>query len=105
MTDAELGRASAGDRESGIVRKARSRPERELQARLEIEERDRAVLELRADDALGLQSEPVTVEPHRAVEVVDSERKQRDARLHDCDSVRVSGHRSSRRPRPASPGR
>src|SRR5262245_47914732 len=85
MADAEVGWASAGDRKPGIVRKARSRPERELQAGLEIEESDRAVLELRADDALGLQSQPVAVEPHRAVEIVDSERKQGDARLHDCE--------------------
>ena len=54
------------------MRKARARPHRETQARLQIEEGDGAVLEFPADDAFGGKAEPVAVEGERAFEVVDA---------------------------------
>jgi hypothetical protein len=53
VADAEFGRTSTADVESGIVSQARSWPERELQTGLQVEESDCPVLELRADNALG----------------------------------------------------
>jgi len=43
---------------------------------LQIEEGDRAVLELLADDAFGAQAEAVTVEVDRALQVADAQRDQ-----------------------------
>lgn len=82
VPDAELGRAPAPHRHSDVVREARPRPERELQAGLELEERDGAVLELRADNAFGLQSEAVTVKANRSFEIVDAQGQERYPRLH-----------------------
>src|SRR5205823_6405287 len=79
---AEFGCALRSDRDACILREASSRPERELEARLQIKESDRAVLELRADDAFGLQAHSVAVEPQRALEVVNAQGDERDARLH-----------------------
>jgi hypothetical protein len=62
--------------EPGVARQALARPQRETQARLQIEERDRAVLELLADDAFGAQAEAVTVEADRFLEIVDAQRDQ-----------------------------
>src|SRR6184192_2665396 len=68
VREAELGCAPRTDCDARIMGEARARPERELEARLQIKESDRAVLELRADDAFGLQAQPVAVEPQRALE-------------------------------------
>src|SRR5690606_15944498 len=67
---------------AGIGREAASRPQGQAQARLQVEERDRAVLELLADDAFRRPSEAVPVEAYRPVEVVDTESDQGDVRLH-----------------------
>src|SRR5438067_4343961 len=40
------------------------------------------MLEFGADDALRLQAEPVAVEAHRPLEVIDAERDERYPRLH-----------------------
>jgi hypothetical protein len=80
--DAELGRALRAHRQARVVREALARPERQAQATVQVEERHRAVLELLADDALGVPAQPVTIEAHRALELIDTEREQRDARLH-----------------------
>src|SRR5262245_50440485 len=82
VPERELGRARPPGRYPGIVRNARARPERELEAGLEIEERYRAVLELRSDDALGLEAEAVAIEAQRPLEVVHAEGDEGDSRLH-----------------------
>jgi hypothetical protein len=48
---------------------------------LQLEERDRAMLELLADDAFRAQTEAVAVEPHRLLQIIDAERQQRDSRF------------------------
>jgi hypothetical protein len=61
-------------------------PEPELQARLQVEENDRAVLELLADDALGRQAQAIAIEAERPLQVVDADRDQGDPRLHGLAS-------------------
>ena len=51
--------------------KAAARPDRKLQAGLQIEERHRAMLELFADDAFGLETQPVAIETQRPLQVVN----------------------------------
>jgi hypothetical protein len=67
-----------------------ARPYPELQPALQLEERDRAVLELLADDALGLQAQAVAVEPQRPLQVVHAERDERDPGLHAVREGRPS---------------
>src|SRR5262245_32178989 len=81
--DAELGLAATAQGDAGIVGQAPARPERELQTGLEIEERDRPVFELRADDAFGLEAEPVAIELDRSLEVVDAECDEGYPRFHE----------------------
>jgi len=66
-----------------IVSKTLSRPKRELQAGLQVEESDCAVLELGADDAFGLQAETVTVEPDRPLQIVNAESDEGYPGLHE----------------------
>ncbi len=63
MPNGEIGRVWVAKSDPGIVRNALSRPKRELQTGLELEESHCAMLELCADNALGLQAQTVTVEP------------------------------------------
>jgi hypothetical protein len=51
-------------------------PEPELQARLQLEESDRAVGELLADDTLGLQTQAVAIEAERPLQVIDPDRDE-----------------------------
>ncbi len=44
----------------------------EFQPRLQIEERDRAMFEFAADDAVGFQAEAVAVKPQRGFQIVDA---------------------------------
>ena len=48
-------------------------PNGELESGLQIEESDRAMRELPADDAFGLQPEAVPVEPERGFQVIDAD--------------------------------
>jgi hypothetical protein len=64
------------------VSKTLAWPKRELQPGLQIEEGDRAVLELLADDAFRRKAKAVAVETHRALEIVDADGKDSDARFH-----------------------
>src|SRR5512134_2726538 len=82
MPDGELGRARASVRDPRIVSNALSGPEREFQSGLKFEERDGAMFELRADNAFGLQPKAVPVEPDRRLEIVDTDRDERDAEFH-----------------------
>src|SRR5262249_1007078 len=80
VPDGELGRAGAAGSEPRIVSNALSRPEREFQAALQVEESDRAILELGADNAFGLQAQTVPVEPDRPLEIVNAKSDERDSR-------------------------
>src|SRR3954470_241327 len=62
MSDRELRRARRCGGKSSVVRDARPRPNRQLEPKLQLEERDRTVLELPANDAFALQTEPIAVE-------------------------------------------
>jgi hypothetical protein len=54
------------------VGQALARPDRQLQPRLEVEERDRPVLELLADDAGVLEAESVAGEAEGPFQVIDA---------------------------------
>lgn len=69
----ELGRAATAERDAGIVRDVAAREERQLQARLQVEEGDGALLELRAEDALGRETQAVAIEADGRFEIVDAE--------------------------------
>src|SRR5262245_30429676 len=62
VADGELGRIGAAKCDSSIMSDTFSRPKRQLQARLQIEERHRAILELCADDPFGFQAKTIAVE-------------------------------------------
>ena len=66
----------------GVMGKAGARPDRQLEAVLEVEEGDGAIFELLADDAGGRQAKSIPVERDRALQVVDTERDQRNAWFH-----------------------
>jgi hypothetical protein len=76
VREADLDRIGLAYGQPGVARQALARPQRETQARLQIEEGDRAVLELLADDAFGAQAEAVTIEADRALQVADAQRDQ-----------------------------
>lgn len=77
--------------------------ERQLQAGFQIEERDRAVLELRSDNALRWKAERISIEGDGALQVIDAECQDSDARFHFdagittlCGSARFVPPRRSR---------
>jgi len=82
VPDGKLGRAFAARADACITGNAFSRPERELQIRLQVKKSDGAVLELRAHDTFGLQAEPIAVEPDRPLQIVDPERDERYPGFH-----------------------
>jgi len=81
VADGEIGRARGGNRQSGVVRDAGARPQRQPEPGFEVKKCDGAVLELLADDAFGYESERA-VERERSRQIVDAERDERDARFH-----------------------
>jgi hypothetical protein len=76
VREADIGRARLADRQAGIARETRARPERQLQAVHQVEERDRTVLEFLADDAFGFPAQAVAIEADGLFEVADAERDQ-----------------------------
>jgi hypothetical protein len=48
-----------------------------------LEESDRAMFELFADDTLGPEAEPVAIEADRPLQIVDAEGDERNARFHE----------------------
>ena len=69
-------------RETPAGGQAPARPKRQLQPGLEIEERDSAILELGADDALRTEAKAISVEGYRTLEVADAQSEQGDVRIH-----------------------
>jgi hypothetical protein len=55
------------------VRDVATRPQRELEPGLEVEESDRAMLEFRPDDAVRGEPQPVAVEGDGSLQVVDAQ--------------------------------
>ncbi len=82
VADGELERAWRLHGHAAVRREALAWPQRQLQPRLQIEECDGSVLELRADDALGAEAQTVSVERDRALEIIDPEREESDVRIH-----------------------
>ena len=76
MGEADFDRVGLAHGQPGVARQALARPQRETHARLQIEEGDRAVLELLADDAFGVQAEAVTVEADRLLQIVNRQGDQ-----------------------------
>src|SRR5690606_37046620 len=68
--------------DAAVVRDAGARPERQPQPSLQVDEDHRAVLELRSVDAVRGEAEPFAVEVERALQVVDAEGEDGDARQH-----------------------
>ncbi len=71
MADGELDRAGCFHRQTGVRREALARPQGQLEARLQIEESDSAILELAADDSLGAEAQTVAIERDGALEIID----------------------------------
>jgi hypothetical protein len=68
--------------DASVLRDARSRPDGEFQSCLQIKEGNRSVLKLLPDDAFGFESQSVTVEMQRALEVVHAEGNHCDSCVH-----------------------
>jgi hypothetical protein len=66
----------------GLGKKLPSRPQRELQPGLRVEERDGALLALGAHHALGLQAKTIAVESHSSFPIINAKDAERDPRLH-----------------------
>ena len=58
------------------------RPQRKLQALAQLEEDDRAVLELLADDPIGRPAEAVPIEGQRSLQILDTQGDEGDPRFH-----------------------
>ena len=94
VPDGEIDRVWATKSDARVVSNALSRPKRELQAGLQVEESDCAIFELRADNAFGLQAKAVTLEPHCPLQIVNAKSDERDPRLH-TQILREPQHRLS----------
>src|SRR5690606_15371988 len=87
MPKRHAGGAWRSKRQARVMRNARARPQRQAQARLQIEEGHRTVLELFADDPFSLKTEPVAIELQRFIEVFNAKGDDSNAWLHDdCPS-------------------
>ena len=82
MAEGEFGGAGRLQRQAGVVRKAATRPQRQFQPGLQVDEDDGAVLELGADDAGCREAEAIAVEPQRTVEVIDGQHTAIAAATH-----------------------
>src|SRR6266581_2017079 len=82
VPDGEVGRVGFAKSDPRIASNALSGPQRELQTGLQVEESDCAILELRADDAFGLEAKTVAVEPDCLLQIVDAKSDERNPRLH-----------------------
>jgi hypothetical protein len=74
--------ASRTKRNFGFMGERCAGPNGEFQAMLKFKEGDGSMLELRADDALRRQTEPIAIEPQRPLQIVDTKRNDRDPRLY-----------------------
>jgi hypothetical protein len=81
VPERHLGRTCLPERQAGVVRQAPSRPDGQLQTRLQVEKGDSAVLELLPDDPRRLLAEGA-VEPHRPVQVVDAQGQNAESWFH-----------------------
>jgi hypothetical protein len=70
----ELSGAPAGCRDARIKGDVRTREKSELDAVLQVEVDNGAMLELGANNAFGLKAEPIAVELERHLQVVNSQR-------------------------------
>ena len=61
---------------------ALTRPDREPQKGLQIEEGHGPVLELRADDAFRLEPEAVPIESERLLQIINADGENGDSSLH-----------------------
>jgi hypothetical protein len=61
------------ERNPRIMGDARARPKRQLQAGLQVEERDRAMFEFRADDSVRLQSKTVAIKANGALQIINAD--------------------------------
>ena len=73
VADGELERAGCLQGQAAVRGEALAWPQGQLQSRAQVEEGDRAILQLRADDALRAESQAIPVERDGALEVIDPE--------------------------------
>jgi hypothetical protein len=78
----ELSGAPAGCRDARIKGDVRTREKSELDAVLQVEVDNGAMLELGANNAFGLKAEPIAVELERHLQVVNSQCDDSDSRFH-----------------------
>ena len=56
------------------MRKAFSRPKCEFQTSLQIKEGNRSILELQSDNAVGFETQALTVEANSPIQIIDAPR-------------------------------
>jgi hypothetical protein len=83
MGEHEIGRSRGRDREAGFVGNTGAGPKSESEAGLEFKKDDGAVLKFGADDALSGKAEAVAIETKGALEIIDAEGDEGDARFHE----------------------
>src|SRR5687768_2892282 len=88
VPEREVGGTGAVHGETCVMGETFARPDRKLQARLEVEERYRAMLELLSDDTRRLQPETVPIEPKRPLQVVDADGEHAEPWFHRNTSTR-----------------
>ena len=89
VAEREFRRAGGRSGEATVMGEIVASPDRELEPVLQLEEGNRPVLELSADDAFARESEPVAIEAQRAFQVVDADGQDGDPRLHDASPTRL----------------
>src|SRR5436190_19053450 len=82
MTQRELRGAGRCRSDAGVFGERRTRIERERRTPFHLDEHDRAILELGADDPLGVEPEAVAIKPERAVQIGDCDGDDIEAGLH-----------------------
>ena len=82
VSNGELGRTWATERDPRIMSNALSRPKRESQTRLQVKERNCPILELCADNAFGPQAKAITLEADGPLQIINTDGKDSYTRFH-----------------------
>lgn len=73
VSERELGGAAGSYRHLGFMREILASPDGELQALLQVKERDGSMLTFCPDDALRGEAQPIPIKPQRALHIIDAE--------------------------------
>src|SRR5690554_4026883 len=82
MTERHIGSAGALQRQASVMGNTLARPKRQFQPRLKVKERNSAMLEFLADDAIRMETQAIAVERKRAVQISHAKRDNGDSSFH-----------------------